>query len=182
MNSLPNSTTTIMNFSLFLRVVVKVTNGKNAMPAFGGRLSEEEIRDVAAYVYLQADTGSWDTQKANDEPPFNFLSAWRPERDSLGADEAKLRTNSDELGTSLVVATTTTAVPIPTPITTIVFAAATAVSAAASTAVAAAARGTYQRVELLEKQIYELEQFVRGDDCSGGGREGSAIGGGEGEK
>ena len=72
--------------------------------------------------------------------------------------------------------------PIPTPITTIVFAAATAVSAAASTAVAAAARGTYQRVELLEKQLYELEQFVRGGDCSGGGREGSAIGGGEGEK
>lgn len=32
-------------------IVTQVTNGKNAMPAFGGRLSDEEIGDVAAYVY-----------------------------------------------------------------------------------------------------------------------------------
>ena len=42
-------------------VVTQVTNGKNAMPAFGGRLSDEEIADVAAYVYNQADTGGWDS-------------------------------------------------------------------------------------------------------------------------
>ena len=35
-------------------VVTQVTNGKNAMPAFGGRLSDEEIGDVAAYVIDQA--------------------------------------------------------------------------------------------------------------------------------
>lgn len=32
-------------------IVTQVTNGKNAMPAFGGRLSDEEIQDVASYVY-----------------------------------------------------------------------------------------------------------------------------------
>eukprot|EP00274_Cyanoptyche_gloeocystis_P005037 CAMPEP_0196654304 /NCGR_PEP_ID=MMETSP1086-20130531/4012_1 /TAXON_ID=77921 /ORGANISM="Cyanoptyche gloeocystis , Strain SAG4.97" /LENGTH=150 /DNA_ID=CAMNT_0041985989 /DNA_START=80 /DNA_END=532 /DNA_ORIENTATION=- len=32
----------------------QVTNGKNAMPAFGGRLAEDEIESVAKYVYEQA--------------------------------------------------------------------------------------------------------------------------------
>merc|ERR1719356_212491 len=41
-------------------VVTQVTNGKNAMPAFGGRLSEEEIADVAAYVIDQANGDKWD--------------------------------------------------------------------------------------------------------------------------
>jgi cytochrome c6 len=31
-------------------VAYQVTNGKNAMPAFGGKLSEADIADVAAYV------------------------------------------------------------------------------------------------------------------------------------
>lgn len=31
-------------------VVDRVTNGKGAMPAFAGRLTEEEIEAVAAYV------------------------------------------------------------------------------------------------------------------------------------
>ncbi len=35
----------------------QVKNGKNAMPAFGGRLSDGEIADVAAYVLDQADKG-----------------------------------------------------------------------------------------------------------------------------
>merc|ERR1711988_1751116 len=30
-------------------IVYQVTNGKNAMPAFGGRLDDEEIEDVASY-------------------------------------------------------------------------------------------------------------------------------------
>jgi mono/diheme cytochrome c family protein len=34
----------------FDRVVEQVTNGGGAMPAFKDRLSEKEIRDVAAYV------------------------------------------------------------------------------------------------------------------------------------
>jgi mono/diheme cytochrome c family protein len=34
----------------FDAVVAQVTNGGGGMPAFGDRLSEEEIRDVAAFV------------------------------------------------------------------------------------------------------------------------------------
>lgn len=41
-------------------IVNQVTNGKNAMPAFGGRLDDEEINDVAAYVYDQATGNKWD--------------------------------------------------------------------------------------------------------------------------
>ena len=39
----------------------QVTNGKNAMPAFGGRLDDDEITDVAAYVYDQATGAKWDS-------------------------------------------------------------------------------------------------------------------------
>ncbi len=35
----------------------QVTNGKNAMPAFGGRLTATQIEDVATYVLSQADKG-----------------------------------------------------------------------------------------------------------------------------
>jgi cytochrome c6 len=35
----------------------QVTNGKNAMPAFKGRLSDDDIADVAAYVLSQAEQG-----------------------------------------------------------------------------------------------------------------------------
>jgi cytochrome c6 len=35
----------------------QVTNGKNAMPAFGGKLSETDIADVAAYVEAQSQKG-----------------------------------------------------------------------------------------------------------------------------
>lgn len=38
-------------------IITQVSNGKNAMPAFGGRLSDEEIADVAAYVIKSADEG-----------------------------------------------------------------------------------------------------------------------------
>jgi cytochrome c6 len=31
-------------------IVTQVTNGKNAMPAFGGRLSQEDIENVASFV------------------------------------------------------------------------------------------------------------------------------------
>nr|QWK41951.1 cytochrome c553 [Pterygophora californica] len=40
-------------------ITYQVTNGKNAMPAFGGRLSEPDIEDVANFVLSQADKG-WD--------------------------------------------------------------------------------------------------------------------------
>ena len=38
-------------------VVKQVTNGKNAMPAFGGRLSDADIANVAAYVIQSSDAG-----------------------------------------------------------------------------------------------------------------------------
>lgn len=41
-------------------IVSQVTNGKNAMPAFGGRLDDDEIANVAAYVYDQAVGNKWD--------------------------------------------------------------------------------------------------------------------------
>ncbi len=38
-------------------IQMQVTQGRNAMPAFGGRLSEAQIENVAAYVLQQADNG-----------------------------------------------------------------------------------------------------------------------------
>ncbi len=38
-------------------IINQVTNGKMAMPAFRGRLSAEEIENVAAYVLEQAEAG-----------------------------------------------------------------------------------------------------------------------------
>ena len=40
-------------------VVKQVTNGKNAMPAFGGRLSDSDIANVATYVISTSKDG-WD--------------------------------------------------------------------------------------------------------------------------
>lgn len=37
-------------------IISQVTNGKNAMPAFKGRLKSNQIEDVAAYVLSQADS------------------------------------------------------------------------------------------------------------------------------
>eukprot|EP00404_Azadinium_spinosum_P004623 CAMPEP_0180465048 /NCGR_PEP_ID=MMETSP1036_2-20121128/25757_1 /TAXON_ID=632150 /ORGANISM="Azadinium spinosum, Strain 3D9" /LENGTH=194 /DNA_ID=CAMNT_0022471915 /DNA_START=78 /DNA_END=662 /DNA_ORIENTATION=+ len=39
------------------RIKYQVTNGKNAMPAFGERLSPTDIEDAATYVMSQADKG-----------------------------------------------------------------------------------------------------------------------------
>lgn len=35
----------------------QVTNGKNAMPSFGGRLSDDDINNVANYVLNQSEIG-----------------------------------------------------------------------------------------------------------------------------
>nr|YP_010206758.1 PetJ [Alaria esculenta]UAX21214.1 PetJ [Alaria esculenta]UAX23047.1 PetJ [Alaria esculenta]UXD08686.1 PetJ [Alaria esculenta]UXD08827.1 PetJ [Alaria esculenta]UXD08968.1 PetJ [Alaria esculenta] len=40
-------------------ITYQVTNGKNAMPAFGSRLTETDIEDVANFVLTQSDKG-WD--------------------------------------------------------------------------------------------------------------------------
>ncbi|CAM9092643.1 unnamed protein product [Sphacelaria rigidula] len=38
-------------------ITYQVTNGKNAMPAFGGRLGDSDIEDVANFVLSQSDKG-----------------------------------------------------------------------------------------------------------------------------
>nr|YP_009402623.1 cytochrome c553 [Compsopogon caeruleus]ARX96175.1 cytochrome c553 [Compsopogon caeruleus] len=38
-------------------ITYQVTNGKNAMPAFGGRLTDDDIEDVANYVLSQSEKG-----------------------------------------------------------------------------------------------------------------------------
>lgn len=38
-------------------IKAQITQGKNAMPAFGGRLNADQIEDVAAYVLSQAESG-----------------------------------------------------------------------------------------------------------------------------
>ena len=38
-------------------IVYQITNGKNAMPAFGSRLSSEQIENLSGYVLAQADKG-----------------------------------------------------------------------------------------------------------------------------
>merc|ERR1719487_2691287 len=38
-------------------VMKQVTNGKGAMPAFGGRLSDDDIANVAAYVIKTSEAG-----------------------------------------------------------------------------------------------------------------------------
>ena len=40
-------------------IAYQVTNGKNAMPAFGGRLSEMDIEDVANYI-LKKSRENWE--------------------------------------------------------------------------------------------------------------------------
>ncbi|MEL6163907.1 MAG: c-type cytochrome [Cyanobacteria bacterium J06628_3] len=39
------------------KITYQVNNGKNAMPAFKGRLSDAQIQDVADYVLSKADAG-----------------------------------------------------------------------------------------------------------------------------
>jgi len=38
-------------------IVKQVTNGKNAMPSFKGRLNDQQIQDVATYVLGQSEKG-----------------------------------------------------------------------------------------------------------------------------
>jgi cytochrome c6 len=39
------------------KITYQVVHGKNAMPAFGGRLNAEQIENVATYVLSKADNG-----------------------------------------------------------------------------------------------------------------------------
>jgi cytochrome c6 len=40
-------------------IIYQVTNGKQAMPAFKGRLKPEQIEDVTAYVLDEANNKDW---------------------------------------------------------------------------------------------------------------------------
>ena len=39
------------------KIIYQVKNGKNAMPSFTGRLTDEQIAEVADYVLAQAEAG-----------------------------------------------------------------------------------------------------------------------------
>jgi cytochrome c6 len=45
------------NMNTIDAITYQVTNGKNAMPAFGGRLDNDEIENVANFVLNQSETG-----------------------------------------------------------------------------------------------------------------------------
>ena len=45
------------NMNSIAAITNQVKNGKNAMPAFGGRLAEEDIENVANYVLAQSESG-----------------------------------------------------------------------------------------------------------------------------
>nr|YP_007878150.1 cytochrome c553 [Calliarthron tuberculosum]AGA63761.1 cytochrome c553 [Calliarthron tuberculosum] len=40
-----------------IAITTQVQNGKNAMPAFGGKLADEDIDNVASYVLSQSEQG-----------------------------------------------------------------------------------------------------------------------------
>ncbi len=63
-NNLVNATKTLKKdalekYDMYSLEAIKnqIIKGKNAMPAFGGRLSDEQIDDVASYVLSQAEKG-----------------------------------------------------------------------------------------------------------------------------
>lgn len=45
------------NMNSIAAIINQVTNGKSAMPAFRGRLSEQQIKEVAAFVLEKVETG-----------------------------------------------------------------------------------------------------------------------------
>lgn len=45
------------NMNTINAITMQVKNGKNAMPAFGGRLADEDIDNVANYVLNQSEQG-----------------------------------------------------------------------------------------------------------------------------
>ncbi|MFB2837232.1 cytochrome c6 PetJ [Floridanema evergladense] len=45
------------NMNSLKAITKQIKKGKNAMPAFGGRLSDKQIEDVATYVLQQAQKG-----------------------------------------------------------------------------------------------------------------------------
>mmetsp|Transcript_30835 Transcript_30835/g.51019 ORF Transcript_30835/g.51019 Transcript_30835/m.51019 type:complete len:149 (+) Transcript_30835:89-535(+) len=50
----------------------QVTNGKNNMPAFGGRLTDDEITDTAYYVIYQTQQG-WNKQPLYTKYPSKYV-------------------------------------------------------------------------------------------------------------
>ena len=48
---------TLQKEALEKAIINQVTNGKNAMPAFKGKLNDQQIEDVATYVLEQSEKG-----------------------------------------------------------------------------------------------------------------------------
>merc|ERR1711912_184702 len=57
------------------KIKTQVTNGKNAMPAFGEKLAPDDIEDVASYVLSQADKG-WCARAFNAGTVSVFFFVW----------------------------------------------------------------------------------------------------------
>ena len=53
---------------------MQVTNGKNNMPAFGGRLTEEQIVQVSRYVAYQTNEG-WNKNPLYVKYPGRYVPA-----------------------------------------------------------------------------------------------------------
>nr|YP_009511176.1 cytochrome c553 [Gracilariopsis longissima]AXI97053.1 cytochrome c553 [Gracilariopsis longissima]UAD88969.1 cytochrome c553 [Gracilariopsis longissima] len=47
----------VNNMNSITAITNQVKNGKNAMPAFGGRLADEDIENVANYVLSKSENG-----------------------------------------------------------------------------------------------------------------------------
>ena len=61
-------------------------NGKDRMKAFGGKLSDDEIKSLVAYVHMPS--RSDDRQKRGSGPPWHLNENVRPETNGLAAIKA----------------------------------------------------------------------------------------------
>ncbi|NEN95061.1 MAG: c-type cytochrome [Moorea sp. SIO1F2] len=75
------------------KIKTQVTNGKNAMPSFNKKLTEQEIENVAIYVLSQADN---DWQLGKDIPIQKSPKSKSPE---LGVEASEKPVNQDKTDT-----------------------------------------------------------------------------------
>jgi hypothetical protein len=61
-------------FMIRWRCLLQVTNGKNRMPAFDGRLTQDEITNVGYYVVEQAQAG-WNKNPRYVQYPSKYVSS-----------------------------------------------------------------------------------------------------------
>lgn len=83
-------------------IMYQVTNGKNAMPAFGGRLLDDDIQNVAAFVMTRSEIG-WDEDimaspfQSPPPPPRRSLNLRPPDGLNARGAGASSLTRSDDL-------------------------------------------------------------------------------------